>query len=331
VDYQKLKKALSESNKIAITTHKSPDGDAIGSSLALRSVLQKAGFIVDVIVPDAFPKFLNWMNGSDQIIVFESDQDQARSKLLEADLIFALDYNRLDRVGLLGELISQSDAIKVMIDHHIDPDQGFDEILSDTSASSTAQLIFQFVDEMGLLGHLDAIDSACLYAGIMTDTGSFRFSSTSAETHRVVADLLDRGLRPEMVHQAIYDQNSFTKLKLMGHVLTEKMDFLPNISLAVLSLSLSEKNRFHYEKGDTEGLVNYGLSIIGAKVSVFMSEESGYVKFSFRSKGEVDVNLIAREFFNGGGHKNAAGGKLDGSLDSAKKRLLEVFNKLSIN
>jgi bifunctional oligoribonuclease and PAP phosphatase NrnA len=331
VDYQKLKKALSESNKIAITTHKSPDGDAIGSSLGLRSVLQKAGFIVDVIVPDAFPKFLNWMNGSDQIIVFESDQDQARSKLLEADLIFALDYNRLDRVGLLGELISQSDAIKVMIDHHIDPDQGFDEILSDTSASSTAQLIFQFVDEMGLLGHLDAIDSACLYAGIMTDTGSFRFSSTSAETHRVVADLLDRGLRPEMVHQAIYDQNSFTKLKLMGHVLTEKMDFLPNISLAVLSLSLSEKNRFHYEKGDTEGLVNYGLSIIGAKVSVFMSEESGYVKFSFRSKGEVDVNLIAREFFNGGGHKNAAGGKLDGSLDSAKKRLLEVFNKLSIN
>ena len=331
MDYQKLKKALSETTKIAITTHKSPDGDAVGSSLGLSSVLQKAGFTVDVIVPDGFPKFLNWMNGSDQIIVFESEQEQARTKLLEADLIFALDYNRLDRVGLLGELISQSDAIKVMIDHHIDPDQGFDEILSDTSASSTAQLIYEFAREMGLLSHLDALDAACLYAGIMTDTGSFRFSSTSAETHRIVADLLERGLKPEMVHQSIYDHNTFSKLKLMGYVLHEKMDYLPNLSLAVLSVSLNEKNRFHYEKGDTEGLVNYGLSIIGAKVSVFMSEESDFVKFSFRSKGEVDVNLIAREFFNGGGHRNAAGGKLDGNLDYAKKRLLEVFNKLSIN
>jgi phosphoesterase RecJ-like protein len=200
--------------------------------------------------------------------------------------------------------------------------------MSDTSASSTAQMIYSFAVEVGLDHYIDQKVAECIYAGIMTDTGSFKFSSTSADTHRVVASLMDKGLVPERVHSSIFDTNSFSRLKLLGFTLSERFEFDQEKKISILRLSEEDKNEYNYQKGDTEGFVNYGLSVNGSKMAVFLSEDEGCTKFSFRSKGELDVNKIARAHFNGGGHKNAAGGKLDVPIDDAYKQLQNVINDL---
>lgn len=327
MDYSVLKSKLKSAKQVLITTHRSPDGDAIGSSLGLAGFLKKAGLNVAVLVPDAFPSFLNWMDGVEGIHVFEEYPHEAVALINASDVIFALDYNKFDRVGEMGQYLTESNALKVMIDHHIDPASGFDFVLSDTKASSTCELIFRFAENMAHLQHLDQSIGEALYAGIMTDTGSFRFSSTSADTHRIVASLMDAGLKPDRVHQLIFDTNTFDRLQLIGYALTKKLIFNAEKGISIISLSLSEKNRFHYKKGDTEGLVNYGLSIAGASMAVFVSEELGATKFSFRSKAEIDVNQFARNYFNGGGHKNAAGGKLDMKLKEALRYLEDVIEK----
>ena len=328
MNYIKLKQLFSKPQKVVITTHRSPDGDAIGSSMGLAICFHKMGHKVDVVVPDAYPKFLGWMDPEGNIIIDESDPDRSSQVLGNASVIFSLDYNNLSRVAAVGDKIEASDAIKVLIDHHLFPDNGFDFSLSDTTASSTAQLIYEFINEMGLIDSIDQQVAESLYAGIMTDTGSFRFSSTSANAHRVVADLIDKGLVPHLIHERIYDSNSFSRLKLIGHALSKKLSLHKSGKAAMIPLSLIEKNQFGYRKGDTEGLVNYGLSIKGVEVAVFLSEELEMVKFSFRSKGNVDVNEIARTQFNGGGHKNAAGGKLDANLEQALVQLDNALNDL---
>lgn len=327
MDYQALKTFLSEPKNIVITTHRAPDGDAVGSSLALGHLLKHQGHHVDVIVPDAFPAFLKWMKGADTIIVFEMSKIRSKEAISKADIIFSLDYNHLSRIADLGEFVGASTAKKALIDHHLEPDTNFDFSLSDTSASSTAELVHRFATEMDLLSGLNQDVAECLYSGIMTDTGSFRFSSTTATTHRVVADLMDAGLVPDKVHQAIFDTNSFSRLKLLGFTLSERFEYDSARKFSVLRLSNQDKLDFHYQKGDTEGFVNYGLSVLGSKMSVFLSEDEGYTKFSFRSKGDLDVNQIARQHFNGGGHKNAAGGRLDLPIEDAYKRLIQVLHE----
>jgi phosphoesterase RecJ-like protein len=331
VNYVFLDQLLENRKKIVITTHKSPDGDAIGSSLGLAGVLQKSGHQVNVIIPDAAPGFLGWMKGADMLLDSEQDFDQAQGLISDAEVLFALDYNRLDRTGLLAAPFAQASGVKVMIDHHIDPSDEFDVVLSDVTASSTAELVFRFLSELNLKQHIDADLAACLYAGIMTDTGSFKFSSTSAETHRIAAELIDMGLVPDRVHSAIFDTSSYDRLQLIGHALSKKLDYDFKTGVSVIALSLAEKNRFKYQKGDTEGLVNYGLAIEGSRMSIFLSEELNMTKCSLRSKGEVDVNLIARAHFNGGGHKNAAGGRLDMKLPEAIKYVKDVVaNKIHL-
>lgn len=325
MDYSVIKNKLPSAKQVLITTHRSPDGDAIGSSLGLAGLLRKLGLNVSVLVPDAFPNFLNWIEGVPSIHVYEESPVAAVELIASADFIFALDYNKFDRVGEMGLHLNEAGAIKLMIDHHIDPADGFDFVLSDTQASSTCELIYRFAEELDFLKFLDKHIAEALYTGIMTDTGSFRFSSTTSTTHRIVAALMEAGLRPEKVHQQIFDTNSFDRLRLVGYALSKKLSFNAEKGISIISLSLSEKNRFHYKKGDTEGLVNYGLSIAGANMAVFVSEELGATKFSFRSKGEVDVNQFARSFFNGGGHKNAAGGKLDVKLKDALRYLDDVI------
>ncbi|HAQ69785.1 bifunctional oligoribonuclease/PAP phosphatase NrnA [Salibacteraceae bacterium] len=331
MEYERIKELLVPSSKVVITTHRSPDGDAIGSSLGLYHFLILNGIEASVIIPDPDPEFLRWMAGHEHITVFELDQEKAKSLISEANVIFSLDYNRLDRIAEMGAWVEKASAKKILIDHHIDPATYFDFSLSDTSASSTAQLVFQFADNLGWNSLLNKEIAECLYSGIMTDTGSFKFSSTSAYTHRVVADLMDAGLVPDHVHNSIFDNNSYDRLQLLGYALSNKFEFDADLGISIIGVSLSEKNRFKYQKGDTEGLVNYGLSVKGSKMAVFLSEELNFTKFSFRSKGQVDVNKIARAYFNGGGHKNAAGGRLDISLKDAINYLKDVIqNKISL-
>lgn len=329
MDYSTLKDLFDSPKRVAITTHRSPDGDAIGSSLGLWHFLKKEGHDASVIIPDAAPAFLHWMEGSEQIIDNEKDPETSKTIIENADVIFCLDYNRLERVAAVGDLIRESRATQILIDHHIDPSTEFDHILSDTSASSTSELIYRFAISLGWKEHLDKPIAECLYAGIMTDTGSFKFSSTSAETHRITSELMDAGLVPDKVHSAIFDTNTFDRLQLLGYALSKKLEHDSQRGVSIISLSLSEKNRFRYQKGETEGLVNYGLSIKGTRMAVFLSEELNMTKCSFRSKGDLDVNVIARTWFNGGGHKNAAGGRLDMKLGEALTYLKDVVeNKL---
>lgn len=329
MDFEAVKLLLDQPKNIVITTHRSPDGDAIGSSLGLYHILKAHGHSVDVIVPDQFPGFLKWMNGSDSIIVYELSKIRSKEALQKADIIFSLDYNNLSRIADLGALVEESKATKILIDHHLEPSPNFDFSLSDTSASSTAQLIYTFADSIGLSKHINHGISECLYAGIMTDTGSFKFSSTSALTHRIVANLMDCGLVPDKVHNAIFDTNTFSRLKLLGFTLSERFEYDAVRKISVLRLSNEDKLEYNFQKGDSEGFVNYGLSIDGSKMAVFLSEdEEGYTKFSFRSKGDLDVNKIARAHFNGGGHKNAAGGKLDMPIEEAYKQLRKVIHEL---
>jgi len=331
LDYHRIKELLGPSAKVVITTHRSPDGDAIGSSLGLYHFLILNGLEVSVIIPDRDPEFLHWMRGHDLITVFESDQEKSKTLINDADVIFSLDYNRLDRIAEMGSRVERASATKILIDHHIDPADYFNFSLSDTTASSTAELVFRFIDSLGWKELLNKDIAECLYAGIMTDTGSFKFSSTSAFTHRVVADLMDVGLVPDKVHNAIFDNSSFDRLQLVGFALSNKFEFDAERGVSIIGISLNEKNRFKYQKGDTEGLVNYGLSVKGAKMAVFLSEELNFTKFSFRSKGQIDVNKIARGYFNGGGHKNAAGGRLDMSLKESINYLKDVIeNKITL-
>ena len=303
-----IEEILKRSKKIVITTHQSPDGDAIGSSLALFGYLVKKGFDVSVVVPDNFPKFLKWMEGADDIHVYDYAQNVVEGLIFEADLIFSLDYNDLTRVGGVGDLIEKSTAYKAMIDHHLNPVDFADWMCSDTSSCSTAQLIYNFIEDFNDLDLIDNQIAEGIYCGIMTDSGSFRFPSVQAKTHLIAADLINRGLNHARVHELVHDVNTLPKLHLLGFALNEKLRVLPKLPVAVIALSSEELSRFSYKKGDTEGLVNYALSLEGVEMAAFIKEDDNKVKMSFRSKGDISVNEFSSQYFSGGGHKNAAGG-----------------------
>jgi len=310
-----IEEILKNSEKIVITTHQSPDGDAIGSSLALCGYLKKKGFDVSVVVPDSFPKFLKWMEGAKDVLVYEQDGNKVEELIASADLIFSLDYNDLKRVGGVGELIANSSAYKAMIDHHLHPSDFADWMCSDTTSCSTAQLIYNFIEDFNDLELIDNQIAEGIYCGIMTDSGSFRFPSVQAKTHLIAADLINRGLNHSKVHELVHDVNTLPKLHLLGFALNEKLKVLPNVPVAVIALSWEELRQFHYKKGDTEGLVNYALSIEGVEMAAFIKEDDNKVKMSFRSKGDIAVNEFSNLYFSGGGHKNAAGGISDVSLE----------------
>ena len=303
-----IEEILDNSQKVVITTHQSPDGDALGSSLALFGYLVKKGFDVCVVVPDSFPKFLNWMKGTENVLVYNHDEDVVKELIGEADLIFSLDYNDLTRVGGVGNLIEKSTAYKAMIDHHLHPADFADWMCSDTSSCSTAQLIYNFIEDFNDLDLIDDQIAEGIYCGIMTDSGSFRFPSVQAKTHLIAADLINRGLNHSRIHELVHDVNTLPKLHLLGFALNEKLRVLPNVPVAVIAINCKELSRFNYKKGDTEGLVNYALSLEGIEMAAFIKEDDNKVKMSFRSKGDIAVNEFSSQNFSGGGHKNAAGG-----------------------
>ena len=305
-----------KSQRIVITNHTNPDGDAMGSALALQRVFEKLGKTVHVIVPNPYPKFLWHLTGNDRVMIYSDGKKSANAEIEEADMIFHLDYNAYHRSADMEQALRAAQAKKVMIDHHQQPESWPDFIYSDTGMSSTCQMIYEFCAMYNWDQFLDKESAECLYTGIVTDTGSFKFSATTSRTHEVAGKLLDLGVESQQLQNKIFDSQPAARLKLLGTML-EQMEISTNGSVVLLYLSKKQCDRLGYEKGITEGFVNYGLSVDGAQIACFMREEEGIVKISLRSKGLVDVNELARASFNGGGHKNAAGGRLDTDIAAA--------------
>jgi len=322
-----LKPLLDSPKKIVITTHHKPDADALGSSLALARFLKKSNHDVQVIVPSDYPSFLDWMSGNDGVWVYnDGKEDRSASYIEAADIIFCLDFNALGRINELGELVGKSKAIKVLIDHHLEPQDFADISISDTKAAATCVLIYELI--IGLEGRhlMDTYIAECIYAGIMTDTGSFRHSNTDQKVHQIIADLYSWNLDSSRVHRLIFDTNSEERLRLLGFCLSEKLVVLPELYTAFMYLSAEELQRFDSQTGDTEGLVNYALSIDKVVFAAMIIEREDGVKISFRSKGDFNVNVFARTHFEGGGHKNASGGRSLKSLSETVRHFREIVS-----
>lgn len=315
-EISEIQKLLVPQNKIVIITHYNPDGDAIGSSLGLKHFLKQKGLDAEVIVPNDFPKFLKWMPESKKIIIADYKRKQAGEAIYHADVIFILDFNASHRSGnLVGPWIEKAKAKKILIDHHQQPDQ-FDFVYSDVTIPATSQMVYHFIQQLNEEEKVNKEIAECLYTGIMTDTGGFRFRSTSATTHRIVADLIEKGAEPSMITSNTLDTNTVSRLHLLSLILG-RIEVVKDGKVAILWLKRDELKEFGFQKGDTEGFVNYGLSIMGTQVSAFFMEDlyEDFIKISFRSKDQVDVNQFSRNYFNGGGHINAAGGKYMKSIE----------------
>ena len=324
---QELKNLLSVKQNVVITTHVNPDGDAIGSSVALLNFLIKMGHDVSVIVPNDYPDFLKWMKNDELIINYSNSKNESQNKIKNASLIFCLDFNNLNRINELGDYISDSKAKKVLIDHHLDPIDFYDFKIHDVKASATAELVYNFLIELDS-NAVDKDISEALYTGILTDTGSFKFSM-SPKVHKIVSDLMIRGVDIGFINNKIYDSNSLDKLKLIGYALSEKLEVISNGNAAYIVLSRKDLKDHNFKKGDTEGLVNYALSISNVNMAVLIIETKERIKFSFRSIGQFSVNEFAKKYFNGGGHKNAAGGSLEDKLSVALEKFLKDISKYS--
>ncbi len=307
-------------SKIVITTHHKPDADALGSSLALYHYLSKLGKQVTVVTPTDYPVNLHWMPGNDSVVNFEDSRQEAEDLVNDADIVFCLDFNDLKRINDLGLIVEKAEAKKIMIDHHRDP-SGFDDFRFWTiETSSTCELIYDFIvsndgDEL-----IDTDIASCIYAGIVADTGSFRFSSTSSHTHKIAASLIDLGVDSAKIHALLHDNFSLSRYRLMGYVLYKKLHVFPELKTALVYLTQDELLKFNIQTGDTEGFVNYGLGIKGIVFSALIIDRSVMVKMSFRSQGSFPCNEFANKHFNGGGHLNAAGG-------ASKETLEEVVNE----
>lgn len=325
-NFEEIDAQIKSAERIVITSHQSPDGDAVGASLSLYNYLTAIGKRVDVILPDKYPPFLKWMVGVDAINTFDEDKEGCSQLILKTDLLFALDYNEPKRTGNeMGEVIAASSAYKAMIDHHLHPSDMADWMMSDTSVCSTAQLIYELICGLGDEEKIDTIIGEGIYTGIVTDSGSFRFPSVDVRTHEIAANLIRKGLNHSRIHESLFDVNSLQRLKLLGYSLSEKLKVLPNIPVAVIYLSKMELDELDNQKGSTEGLVNYALSVDGVQMAVFIKEDVSKVKLSFRSKGDVPVNEFSAKYFNGGGHKNAAGGASFVSFDETIEKFEEVI------
>ena len=324
-EVKKVKTLLSKPRNIVIVTHWSPDGDAMGSSLGLYNYLIQKKHKVQVITPNDYPVFLAWLPGNKKVIDFSAHPEKAASKVAKADFIFCLDFNSLKRIDLLGNEVANSKAVKMIIDHHLQPDDFADYLLHSIQACSTCELIYDFIYLMGDRSVLTKDVANCLYTGIMTDTGSFRYPSTTAKTHRIVSELIAAGAENANIHDLVYDNNSEARLKLLGYCLAEKLTVLEESETAYFALSQEDLQKFNYKKGDTEGVVNYALSMKHVRFSAFFVERDGIIKISFRSKGKFDVNQFARKHFNGGGHANAAGGMSALSLPETIEKFRSIL------
>jgi Exopolyphosphatase-related proteins len=317
---------LQSPRKMVLIPHIKPDADALGSALGLSLYLQKTGHDVAVLSPSDYPDFLNWLPGQDQVIIHHRDKTARAEKLLKsADTIFCIDFSSLSRLEGLGDLVKSSTAKKVLIDHHLQPEAFADFEYWDQTAASTAELVYRLIADLGDESLVDADIANCLYAGLMTDTGGFRHSNTGHKQFQIASALVAHGANPFVVSKLIYDTNSIERLRLLGYVLSNKLQVLPEYRTAYMVLTAEELKKFSSQTGDTEGLVNYGLSIKGIRLSVMISDRKDSIKLSFRSLGDFSVNDLARAHFNGGGHRNAAGGQTNLSLEETLQKFLSLL------
>ena len=316
---------IEASERPLIISHKNPDGDAIGSSLGLKFFLKKLGKKPNIIVPDSFTDFLNFLPGSENIKLFDRQRETCLRILEEADLVFFLDFNSLKRIDELGVLAGDKRAPKIMVDHHPFPDPIYDYKYHRTNVSSTSELIYEFCRLLFPHVSVQAKMSTCLYAGLSTDTGTFRHN-IHENTHQTAGALFKAGADHASVIQHIFDSNSVDRMRLMGFCLFEKLTIVPEAETAYIALSKDEMNAFHHRKGDTEGFVNQALSVDGVKMAVLFTEQNDMLtKLSLRSKGDFAINNFASRYFNGGGHKNASGGAFEGPMDKAVEYFLDVL------
>jgi len=326
-DILKIKELLSSTKKIVIVSHRNPDGDAYGSSLALYHYLLKLNQEVSVISPNDSPDFLKWLPRQKEILTFEDNSSKATEILNAAEIIFTLDFNALSRVGSAMQIVLENvTASFIMIDHHQQPDDYAKFTYSDPSKASTCEMIYHFLE---MLDHVDKIDvdtASCLYTGIVTDTGSFKYASTSSNTHKIISHLMDVGIDHTKIHNSLFDTNSYNRVQLLGTAL-KNLNVVVDCNTAYITISQRELNSYNFKKGDTEGFVNYGLSLKGVVFAVIFIEDQkqGIIKMSFRSKGKFSVNNFARTHFNGGGHDNAAGGRSEVNLKETVSKFLEIL------
>jgi phosphoesterase RecJ-like protein len=330
-DIQALQQVLATPKKIVLIPHRSPDGDAMGSTLGMYHFLIKNNHFPTVISPNEFPDFLAWMPGSETVLIYEKDKVNCTKILQEAELIFTLDFNALHRVGEMEQVLSTLSVPFVMIDHHQSPDKYAAFTFSDVAFGSTCEMVYHFISLLGKKSEIDKTIGTCIYTGILTDSGSFRFPKTTGTTHRIVAELIDLGVENTQIPNLLFDNSTIGSLQLLGRAL-ENMHFLKANKTAYTTLSQAELDQFNYTKGDTEGIVNYGLSIKGIDFSAIFIENKAenFIKISFRSQGDFDVNQFARDYFNGGGHRNAAGGKSELSLQETVQKFETLATKLNL-
>ncbi len=324
---QKLNTLIQSPKNIVVIGHKNPDGDAVGSCMAWGLFLKKLNHNVEVVMPNNYPEFLNWVPHQDEILTYSNDKENTKKAITNADIVFTLDFNHLSRVGEeLQKDLETVDASFVMIDHHQEPDVYAEVTISHPEYGSTAELVFECIDRLNSTDLIDKNIASCLYLGIMTDTGSFKFPSTTSRTHQIAAELIDKGAVAHQIQQQTFDANSYSRLKLLGQAM-QNLEYLEDFGVAFIHLSQKELEDNHFRKGDTEGFVNYGLSIKNAVLAAIFKEDTqqNIIKISFRSKGSFDVNQFARQHFEGGGHKNAAGGKSELGLDATIKKFVSLL------
>ncbi len=314
--------------QIIITTHHKPDGDAMGSSLGLHLFLKQLNLNSIVITPTDYADFFNWMPGQNDLIIYEGNESKCNELISNSDFIFCLDFNHLDRINEMGKVVENSKCQTILIDHHQYP-QGFENYnYWDETASSTSELIYRFISDTNNLDKLNTEIAQCLYTGIMTDTGSFKFSNCNFKTHEIVANLLKTGINHVQIHEKINDSFEFSRIKFIGYVLHNKLEIIEECKTALISINKEELERFNIKTGDTEGLVNYGLSIRNITFAILVIDRTKLVKMSFRSKGKFAANTFAINYFNGGGHFYAAGGS---SYLSLEETIVNIKNKLILH
>ena len=320
-----LSRSIDDARRIVVVCHVAPDGDAIGSSLALWHTLRGLGKDVFVVAPDACPASLRFLNGYKDILVYTRYTEFAQQLLENADLIFCLDFNEPKRVDKMEAALTASKARKILIDHHLHPAPFCDMTISHPEISSTCEVLFRVICSLGLFEQMGVDAASAIYTGMMTDTGNFTYNSNYPEIYITIAELIKKGIDKDWIYARIHNTNSENKLRLNGYAIAQKMEVFPEQCAALITLSQNELNQYDYQKGDTEGLVNVPLSMEHILFSAFLREESNLIKISLRSKGSFPANKIASDYFNGGGHLNAAGGEFYGTLQEAHSRILEIL------
>ena len=331
LDIQAIQNLLATPKKIAIIPHRNPDGDAMGSTLGLYHFLKKNNHQATVVSPNEFPDFLAWLPGSETVQIFEKDKEICTKILQEAEIVFTLDFNAFHRTGEMEKVLEVLNTTFIMIDHHQKPDAYATYMYSNTSFGSTCEMIYNFISYLDQKDQIDKTIGTCIYTGILTDSGSFRFPNTTGNTHRIVAELIDLGVENTIIPNLLFDNSSYNRLQLLGQAL-QNLKVIPEHKTSYITLSQEELDSFNHVKGDTEGIVNYGLSIKGIQFTAIFIEnkDENIIKISFRSQGGFDVNEFARAHFNGGGHRNAAGGKSGASMEETVTKFKSLVQNLML-